>query len=895
MATFKGNIEFRGADRTQGFRPIEIPDVTQQIRLNAQQYEATLQRNEKAQAAIEAFSVKMKRDRELDESNSRLEQLAGWSKLIAKGLDMGKKAYEQAKQTEAKMAMLDVQDSVEDLDRTRQELYSLRQDSDQIEAVKAKVLAKENVNYEAVNALNNLDNYQKFHLEANFGNTIGKTVKPYLQSGLLNDNQTEIELPDGRVITPSQAKSPAERNAAMDALLRRWHEETGASAIPEDNYRLTIKPQVNKARAEIMTKARTEWEGVLSAGEQEKASHSFLSNLDLGKYVEKISTTKDAKGYLGLKRGWKFVSTQLKYWASNGQLSQQQVFAIFDKSSTRNPKVKWSDPTERQGLMNELLKSIGSHEKAVMEMRTQKLDLRHTEMEGITRQVAAQRQAEGNPLTERELEDMNDQIIAETGKPSTVVKNIQNGHSADDMVQDDQRKQLEALARTNQLHSNHPAYLNAHPDVQNQFRNSALQGDERLKIPGNLKATLDLAGPWVKNHFSLTPFKSGHPQHDQLEARMKELTLFFYNRLEHLDNEPERAQLAWTKAQEEHRLQSTIEGHQYFKDASGNYPNIDGNPVVLKDKEEAARVALAEINQTVLTKGKSALPDAMDDAANLEKIAKDLPTNGYSLPYKYHHFGAIFGISPAELYNRARDAKQLGRIEFPKAVTDLDRGLTPAQLRAIYKSPTPQGRAGAYCTATGAAQWQRPPLPDNIGEHLEVSAQRHAAGTGLTWQELAMLTFAVGDAENRGVWRNSGVSSAGARGYWQFIKSTADSMGVDPLNSQSATDGAIRHIASSMKVMAQNFPELSKEELMGLAALAYNAGDTAVINNRLRNPQYGGSFSGGENRDYLAHVLMAMCRFGGSDIALHHPAMLNMSAFGDADIESFRSQYLTKR
>ena len=837
----------------------------------------------------------MKRDRELDESNSRLEQLAGWSNLIAKGLDMGKKAYEQAKQTEAKMAMLDVQDSVEDLERTRQELYSLRQDSDQIEAVKAKVLAKENVNYEAVNALNNLDNYQKFHLEANFGNTIGKTVKPYLQSGLLNDNQTEIELPDGRVITPSQAKSPAERNAAMDALLRKWHEETGASAIPEDNYRLTIKPQVNKARAEIMTKARTEWEGVLSAGEQEKASHSFLSNLDLGKYVEKISTTKDAKGYLGLKRGWKFVSTQLKYWASNGQLSQQQVFAIFDKFSTRNPKVKWSDPTERQGLMNELLKSIGSHEKAVMEMRTQKLDLRHTEMEGITRQVAAQRQAENNPLTERELEDMNDQIIAETGKPSTAVKNIQNGHSADDMVQDDQRKQLEALARTNQLHSNHAAYLNAHPDVQNQFRNSALQGDERLKIPGNLKATLDLAGPWVKNHFKLTPFKSGHPQHDQVEAHMKELTLLFYNRLDHMDNEPERAQLAWTKAQDEMKIKNTIEGNQYFRDAAGNYPNIDGNPVVLKDKEEAARAALVNINQTVLTKGKSALPEAMDDAANLEKIAKDLPTNGYSLPYKYHHFGAKFGISPAELYNRARDANQLGRIEFPKAVTDLDRGLTPAQLRAIYKSPTPQGRAGAYCTATGAAQWQRPPLPDNIGEHLEVSAQRHAAGTGLTWQELAMLTFAVGDAENRGVWRNSGVSSAGARGYWQFIKSTADSMGVDPLNSQSATDGAIRHIAGSMKRMAAEFPELSKEELMGLAALAYNAGDEAVVNNRLRNPQYGGSFSGGENRDYLAHVLMAMCRFGGSDIALHHPAMLNMSAFGDADIESFRSQYLTKR
>ena len=80
-----------------------------------------------------------------------------------------------------------------------------------------------------------------------------------------------------------------------------------------------------------------------------------------------------------------------------------------------------------------------------------------------------------------------------------------------------------------------------------------------------------------------------------------------------------------------------------------------------------------------------------------------------------------------------------------------------------------------------------------------------------------------------------------------------------------------------------------------IASVYGQPGDDAVINNRRRNPQYGGSYSSGENRKYLGHVLLAMCRFGGADIALHHPAMLNMSAFGDADIESFRSQYLTKR
>jgi hypothetical protein len=896
MATFKGNIEFRGTDRTQGFKPIEIPDVTQQIRLNNEQYERTLARHEKATAQIREFSFKMQQDKDRQEAENRLGELAKWSETLTRGLQTGQQVFEENKKTEAKMALLDVAESAQELENLRLELFSLREDSDKIDEVKAKIAVKENVNMEAVARLNKLDNFQRFHIESQLAETIGKYAKPWLLQRLETDTETEIPLPDGRTIAPSEARTPEEKRAAMEVLLRTFHRETGASQLPDDQYRLSIKPHINDARTAILVAARKEHELFLSSGEQEKASQAFLSHRDLGKWVANIAATKDKNGYLGNARAWKAVRAQLKFWASNGQLTGKDIKAIFDQKSSRNPKVKWSDKSERYGLEQELLKLADKHDDEALELQNSGRDRKFKTMELQTMQEYRDRLAANDPFTEQELDDINKFTLLETNRPSEVVKTLKNGLSADDFVQDEQMKSLEALARTQQLHSNHPAFLAAHPNVQNAFMQAAQRGDKMMEAPGSLKSKFDLAKSWTKNHFKLTPFKSGHPQHDQVEAKMKELTLGYYNgKFKHVENETDRADLAWVAAQEEMARLNTIEGDRYYRDASKNYPNIDGDPIVLKEIEQAANQQITNINEAILGKGLSALPDAMDEVGQLEEIAKSLPTNGYKLPYKYHHFGARFGISPTELYNRARDAKGLGRITFPKAVTDLDRGLTPSQLRAIYKSPTPQGRAGAYCTATGAAQWQRPPLPDNIGEHLEVSAQQHAAGTGLTWQELAMLTFAVGDAENRGVWRNSGVSSAGARGYWQFIGSTARAMGVDPLNSQSATDGAIRHIASSMKTMAAEFPELSKEELMGLAALAYNAGDTAVISNRRNNPQYGGSFGGGENRTYLAHVLMAMCRFGGADIALHHPAMLNMSAFGDQSVEDFRSTYLTSK
>lgn len=882
MAAFKGNIEFEGSQRSQGFRPINLPDVTEQIRLNAQQFENTLQRHEKATADVRAFNVKMKRGREEQETKIRMEQMAQFSDKLKQGLDVLQKTYEDSKQTEAKMALLDVQTTSEDLERIRLEIASMKGDSDKIDKVKLKNAQK--ANYEAIAALNNLDNYQKFHAQNSMVQSLGKYVKPWLNQRLATDDSTEIPIGD-RVITPMQARSPAEIVAATEVLVRQFHEQTGASFLPDDLYEFSLKPQINQAKSDILDKSRVEWSKQLKGDARLKASQTFLADKDLGKWM--MSTAHLHEN--GLEGAWYHNSKILRNWAKNGQLSGSDIEVIFSGPSSRNPKVMWKDKGERYSLYNELLKLRREHDKEAYKASTHNREMQWLRQEEETQQILTNALNAGTPLKEIELDTLEQKNYhGKFLKPSQVIANFRKGFTMDDIVMDDQRRQLNVLKENFSLHEKHPLFLSATTQVQNEFRQAAQAGTKMIEEGG--KAQFDKIPSYVKGLFNLTPYKARTDVHDQVEIRLKELFREAYKATGNAD-------LAFKQMKEMFLAEQKDPTSRYFRSDSkgeystkGQFRQIDG----LESEFEKVIQERSRINQGLFKRGTVALPEVISTAEEIKEIAANLPKNGFKLPQKFYDYGVKYNIPPVELFNRAYkfhhpDGKG---VQFPKANTDLDSGMTAPEIRNTYgPKATQQSRAGAYCTATGAAKWQRPPLPDNLGEHIETAAAKHAAGTGLTPDQLAMLTFAVGDAENRGVWRDHLKSSAAATGYFQFIPETARRMGVDPMNPQSAADGAVRHLADSMRVMTREYPDLSIEELMGLAALAYNAGNTGVINNKKRIPEFGGSYAGGENRRYLAYVLMAMCRFGGSDVALNHPAMLRMSEFDSSDVEKFRSTF----
>lgn len=83
-------------------------------------------------------------------------------------------------------------------------------------------------------------------------------------------------------------------------------------------------------------------------------------------------------------------------------------------------------------------------------------------------------------------------------------------------------------------------------------------------------------------------------------------------------------------------------------------------------------------------------------------------------------------------------------------------------------------------------------------------------------------------------------SSAGAQGLMQFMPATAAEMGVDPMDPESAIDGAARYLRR----------ELDRFGSVSLAAAAYNAGAGAVS-------KYGGIPPYSETQNYVKKVLSA--------------------------------------
>lgn len=93
-------------------------------------------------------------------------------------------------------------------------------------------------------------------------------------------------------------------------------------------------------------------------------------------------------------------------------------------------------------------------------------------------------------------------------------------------------------------------------------------------------------------------------------------------------------------------------------------------------------------------------------------------------------------------------------------------------------------------------------------------------------------------------------SSAGAQGLMQFEPATAASLGVNPLDPQSAITGA-------GQLMAANFKQFGS---WSLALAAYDAGNAAVI-------QYSGIPPFPETQNYVAQILADVNAEGGAQVS----------------------------
>ena len=891
-------IDFQAPDESQGFRPLKAPGVSDQLRQNFERQESAIARYEKGAAAVRKMTLDLKNNREEKEAQDRLNRLSAFSETLKKGLDMGLQ-FAQAKRQEA-LASIASDIMEKDNSSWYEEINQAYKTGKKVDEQVIKGL-QSGVPYEAVHELKRLNPFDREIVKGYMFKAAADNFKAGIYSGFDTDDQTQIRLGD-EVFTPMQVGTdPAKAAAAFDVLKDKWLSESQLAhiATPEEISRY-FAPASIKLKNELLQRKRKQHRQTLSSENRVDAERGFHTHLDVGLLVTKRMQEIDSNDKpIGRAEAWKQVEDHVVALASNGALSNTEIEAIFNKPDPGAPQQLLREK-QNGYFYNRVRNARDAYDKKQLGIINDRKEAQAKEADLRLQSVIDQKYANGEQMSDAEEEQWAKEFFSKYGRESSTLKNWRKNYiSSDEAAQSRYEQELERKRLNFTLTKSDLLKKGVSKKLYDTYIGYATQQDKERAVPNGVSHKVkDLSG-YIDKKFTISLYKTRSDIPDIHERLVKNFLIQDYNtnRAAGL-SEHEAAKLAYSNAKLWHAEQMADPTSRLYEDDNKNYPNIDGIPTTLQDNRDKVKQTMTRINSAVEAANNwGVLPNVLfGSKEEAETVKQQVINNGYVPPYKFTHYAPHApNQSATELLNLSLKAMGVDPIEFPKALGEFEGTLSPEEKRLVFQTPSPNRRARAYCTSGNGAQWTTPSLPDNLGVHIESAAKRYAAQTDMTPEELSMLTFSVGDWENRGVWRNGRTSSAGAKGYWQFIDSTARQYGVDPLNPASASDGAVRHLVDSYVAIKQQYPQKSKIELMGLAALAYNAGTEGVLNNLDRNPQFGGSYGGGENRTYLAGVLMSMCRFGGASIALDHPALRRMSEYNTAATEDFRSTILRNR
>lgn len=160
--------------------------------------------------------------------------------------------------------------------------------------------------------------------------------------------------------------------------------------------------------------------------------------------------------------------------------------------------------------------------------------------------------------------------------------------------------------------------------------------------------------------------------------------------------------------------------------------------------------------------------------------------------------------------DQAFGAYGMGGMAIDKALQPLWSSLPSFPQMPSFSSPQagPTGQQGG--TSSSPAPTQQPASAEATGDGSDYRAMASSAAQKYGIDPAIFLK----QINQESGFNPTAVSPAGARGIAQFMESTAQGMGIDPMNPEQALDGAARLMASYVKQYGS----------MVNALIAYNAG-----------------------------------------------------------------------
>lgn len=345
-------VGFKSARRDQGFDPIEVPGVSDQLRQNFERQETGIANHEKALAEIRNFNVKQKASREKDEAELRLETVQEFSETAKRALGGLKKEYDRRRKVDALDKASRQVHTQQELEAAEEEYERAKEQGEKVQERAADLALKKGAAAKAVSAFKKLDTLQHIEIEQARLEQLGQNYELWMKNAMATNNTTVVPLGDGTVTTPMQAykSSDAAATAAATRVLRReFFASYGMELSTQAATALGV--QMNTVDAGIMGKVQQAEDVERGIADREGHKRAFLSTIlagqpDLANAVQRLSTTPGLQNpnvYMGRTNAY----LHLKKWTleavKNGVLTPAQGLSVLNQKHPVDKKKTYGE------------------------------------------------------------------------------------------------------------------------------------------------------------------------------------------------------------------------------------------------------------------------------------------------------------------------------------------------------------------------------------------------------------------------------------------------------------------------------------------------------------------------------------------------------------------------
>lgn len=435
--SFQIRVPYQGSVQSQGFRPFEAPDTTQQLRQNKQTEDLNIRRQGRQEAAYQQQMVKAKQHREALESARELQELQEFSgtikELVGEGMTNwmeNEKAIgraEAAKNAPEQMRLASEQFQKEYENAKAQGLNDLA-------AIEA---AGKGVPYLFTDRIKGIGghrgNAQLIATMEMVGQNLPGKVKGMLSAAKDEEGNPAITgLTDPAVfngILESSIQSVIAPFGDLNASFRAAH----------------IDPAIAKARASLQKSHQSLYSRTKSQGHQQDLKNQMITGqirLDQAwlRFQTELDLSKSTETFLGGTGAWKVMMDTLKEGIDAGQLKRQDIIDAFNDGTDGKQTYAERFPRKLEELLEYEQKERIDDGNRTFQLQELEFKQRNEE---IRQEVMAKQKELGRPLTEAEINELYGSEEQANLKRFPALEVYRDGLSLDDVQRAAYRSQLQ--------------------------------------------------------------------------------------------------------------------------------------------------------------------------------------------------------------------------------------------------------------------------------------------------------------------------------------------------------------------------------------------------------------------------------------------------------------------